>query len=125
MFVLQVSNVLRASILTIFVVIVVVALSLFAKGPPGTDSLSIETNPRIASSGVGERRDLGGVEGSISLNVDPVVVNKAETEIHAFLNAQTTEWTAVFFPFWGIRGLLVNSTHVCTTSLASPNVAFE
>ena len=37
----------------------------------------------------------------------------------------TTDWTTVFFPFWGIRGLLVNSTHVCTTSLASPNVAFE
>ena len=91
MFVLQGSNVLRASILTIFVVIVVVALSLFAKGPPGTDSLSIETNPRIASSGVGERRDLGGVEGSISLNVDPVVVNKADRRIppHDFMSGQS------------------------------------
>ena len=84
MFVLQGSNVLRASILTIFVVIVVVALSLFAKGPPGTDSLSVETNP-------GERRDLGGVEGSISLNVDPVVVNKADRRIppHDFMSGQS------------------------------------
>ena len=37
----------------------------------------------------------------------------------------TTDWTTVFFPFWGIRGLLVNSTYVCIPSLASSNVAFE
>ena len=41
------------------------------------------------------------------------------------LLTRTTDWNTVFFPFWGIRGLLVNSTHVCTTSLASSNVAFE
>ena len=88
MFVLQGSNVLRASILTIFVVIIVAALSLFAKGPPRTDSLSVETNTRIASRGVGEKRDFGSEEGSILLNVDPIVVEKAEAEIHTFLNAQ-------------------------------------
>ena len=37
----------------------------------------------------------------------------------------TTDWKTVFFPFWGFRGLLVNSTHVCIPSLASSNVAFE
>ena len=78
---------LRASFLTLFTVIVLASVSLFARGPNEGDGSNSPSNVGDSSSGLDERRNLETDPGDL-ITVDPSFVNQAEAEIHSWLNTE-------------------------------------